>query len=252
MDEGVGLGCVELLVEEGDWRLYLGVGVDVEEDCCCWILGDGSVEVAGRAGGTGFSKVDQPWPVGVDGRAQSFAGIADLLIEEGDASFVEKQIPEYAHNNSNHNNFLAGLSSEAPIEEDQFLPSFYVAILEQSWSMVLGVHVLHLDGLEVESVGFLDSFAQVDAQEIDCQGAHHALDYVDAVQGLTYYRDEAQPYEYRYVGEGFSGAGQRGGVSSGKELVGLYFAGDEVDEEGEEGEEEADGTEHKDTDLVVG
>ena len=35
-------------------------------------------------------------------------------------------------------------------------------------------------------------------------------------------------------------------------MVGLYFAGDEVDKEGEKGEEEADGTEHEDADLVVG
>ena len=200
MDEGVRLECVELLVEEGHWCFYLGVGVDVEEDGCCGIFWDCCVEVAGGTGGTGFSKVDQPGPVGVDGRAQSFAGVADLFIEERDAGFVEEQIPEYAHNNSNNNNFLVGFSFEAPIEEDQFLPSFYVAILEQSWSMVLGVHILHLYGLEVKSVGFLDSFAQVYAQKIDCKGADHAFNYVDTVQGLANYRDETQPHEYRYVG----------------------------------------------------
>ena len=130
MDEGVRLECVELLVEEGHWCFYLGVGVDVEEDGCCGIFWDCCVEVAGGTGGTGFSKVDQPGPVGVDGRAQSFAGVADLFIEERDAGFVEEQIPEYAHNNSNNNNFLVGFSFEAPIEEDHFLSSFYVAILE--------------------------------------------------------------------------------------------------------------------------
>ena len=118
--------------------------------------------------------------------------------------------------------------------------------------MVLGVHILHLYGLEVKSVGFLDSFAQVYAQKIDCKGADHAFNYVDTVQGLANYRDETQPHEYRYVGQRFSGTGERGRVSSGKKLVGLYFAGDYVDEEGEKGEEEADGAEYEDADLVVG
>ena len=106
--------------------------MDVEEDGGCGVFGDGSVEVAGGTGGTGFSEIHQPRPVGVDGRSQSFAGVADLLIEEGDAGFVEEQIPEDAHNNSNNNNFLAGFSFEASVEEDQFLPSLDVAILEQS------------------------------------------------------------------------------------------------------------------------
>ena len=60
---------VHLLVVDDDIFNVL-VGVDVKEEIVGGIFGDGGIDVAGRAGGTGFFKLKESGEIGVNSKPE--------------------------------------------------------------------------------------------------------------------------------------------------------------------------------------
>jgi len=68
------------------------MGVDVEEEGCCWVLGDGGIDVARWSRRTGLFELQVPSPVGIDGWPEEVTCIAYLVVVKSNASFEKEKV----------------------------------------------------------------------------------------------------------------------------------------------------------------